>query len=131
VLAASRLVSFPASGGSAALPVAPASYLGVFEKGPPGNYQPVTAFSRTAGRSPNLAGYYGGWGEPFETSFAATARAHGAVTLLQWDPTYASVARIAAGGYDGYLRSFADSVHAFGSPAVIGFGHEMNAYWYS
>jgi hypothetical protein len=111
--------------------VAPASYLGVFEKGPPGSYQPVTAFSRTAGRSPNLVGYYGGWGEPFEESFAATVRRHGAVTLLQWDPTYASVARIAAGGYDSYLRSFADSVGAFGSPVVIGFGHEMNAYWYS
>jgi hypothetical protein len=131
VLAAIRLISFPAPGGSAPLPVAPASYLGVFEKGPPGSFQPVAAFSRAAGREPNLAGYYGGWGEPFETSFAATARAHGAVTLLQWDPTLASVPRIAAGGYDGYLRSFADSVRDFGAPVVIGFGHEMNAYWYS
>jgi hypothetical protein len=111
--------------------VVPASYLGVFEKGPPGSFQPVAAFSRAAGRKPNLAGYYGGWGEPFETSFAAAARAHGAVTLLQWDPTLASVPRIAAGGYDGYLRSFADSVRDFGAPVVIGFGHEMNAYWYS
>ena len=58
-------------------------------------------------------------------------RRHGAITLLQWDPTLASVPRIAAGGYDRYLRSFADSVRAFGGPVVIGFGHEMNAYWYS
>jgi hypothetical protein len=131
VLAASRLVFFPSSGGSAALPVASASYLGVFEKGPPGSYQPVAAFSRAAGRPPNLVGYYGGWGEPFEASFAATVRGHGAITLLQWDPTFASVPRIAAGGYDGYLRTFADSVRDFGSQVVIGFGHEMNAYWYS
>jgi hypothetical protein len=110
--------------------VAPASYLGVFEKGPPGSYQPVAAFSRAA-RPPNLVGYYGGWGEPFEASFAATVRAHGAVTLLQWDPTFASISRIAAGGYDGYLRLFADSVRKFGGPVVIGFGHEMNAYWYT
>src|SRR4029077_5986772 len=129
----SRLVSpaAPARSGPAALPTAPASYLGVYEKGPPGSYQPGAAFPRGAGRQPNLVGYYRGWGEPFEVSFAATVRRHGAVTLLQWDPTFASVPRIAAGGYDGYLRSFADSVRAFGSPVVIGFGHEMNAYWYS
>jgi hypothetical protein len=128
-----RLVSptAPADAGTAALTTAPASYLGVYEKGPPGSYQPVAAFTRAAGRQPNLVGYYGGWGEPFEVSFAATVRGHGAITLLQWDPTFASIPRIAVGGYDGYLRSFADSVRAFGSPVVIGFGHEMNAYWYS
>ncbi len=43
-------------------------------------------------------------------SFARQASAHGATTLVQIDPTYASVAGIAAGSYDGYLRSFADSV---------------------
>ena len=133
VFAVSQLLppSAPAGPGGPVLPAGPASYLGIYEKGPPGSYQPVAAFTRAAGRPPNLVGYYGGWGEPFEESFAVTVRRHGAITLLQWDPTYASVARIAAGGYDGYLRSFADSVRAFGSPVVIGFGHEMNAYWYS
>ena len=133
LFAVSRLVSpaAPADAGTAALTTAPASYLGVYEKGPPGSYQPVAAFTRAAGRQPNLVGYYGGWGEPFEVSFAATVRRHGAITLLQWDPTLASVPRIAAGGYDRYLRLFADSVRAFGGPVVIGFGHEMNADWYS
>ncbi len=119
------------AGGAAPLPTAPASYLGVYEKGPPASYQPVAAFSQAEGRTPNLAGYYGGWGEPFKTTFARTAHQHGAVTLLQWDPTGVSVAAIAAGRYDGYLRSFAASVRDFGQPVVIGFGHEMNAYWYS
>ena len=117
--------------GARPLPTSPASYLGVYEKGAPDSYQPVAAFSRAAGRTPNLAGYYGGWGEPFKTSFARTAHQHGAVTLLQWDPTGVSVAAIAAGRYDGYLRSFAASVRNSGQPVVIGFGHEMNAYWYS
>jgi mannan endo-1,4-beta-mannosidase len=132
VFAVGHLVSpaTPAGTEFAALPVAPASYLGIYEKGPPSSYQPVAAFTRRV-RPPNLVGYYGGWGEPFESSFATMVRDHSAVTLLQWDPTSASVARIAAGGYDSYLRSFADSVRRFGSPVVIGFGHEMNAYWYS
>ena len=51
--------------------------------------------------------------------------------MLQWDPTGVSVAAIAAGHYDGYLRTFAAAVKAFGHPVVIGFGHEMNANWYS
>ena len=68
---------------------------------------------------------------PFARSFAETVHKRGAVTILQMDPTYASIPAIAGGGYDHYLRAFADSVRDFGHPVVIGFGHEMNADWYS
>jgi hypothetical protein len=118
-------------GAAGALPASPASYLGVYETGPPGTYQPVADFTDMAGKQPNLVGYYSGWWESFQTSFAEKVHSHGAATIMQWDPTLASVSRIASGGYDGYLRSFADSVRNFGQPVVIGFGHEMNAYWYS
>jgi hypothetical protein len=120
-----------AVGAAESLPQGPASYLGVYETGPPGTYQPVADFTTAIGKQPNLVGYYSGWGEPFQISFAKTVNRHGAITILQWDPTLASVSTIAAGGYDSYLRSFADSVREFGQPVVIGFGHEMNAYWYS
>jgi Glycosyl hydrolase family 26 len=128
-LAVSRFVS--TSTVSAPLPTNPASYLGTYESGPPSTYQPVANFTNAVGRQPNLVGYYSGWGEPFQASFAETVREHGAATILQWDPTYVSVSVIAAGGYDKYLRSFADSVRSFGHPIIIGFGHEMNASWYS
>ena len=114
-----------------ALPTGTASYLGVYESGPPQTYQPVTDFARTVGRAPNLVGYYSGWKEPFQTSFAQTVHAHGAVTVVQIDPTDFMVSKIAAGYYDSYLRSYADSVRRFGQPVVIGFGHEMNAPWYT
>jgi hypothetical protein len=131
--AAIRLVPSPSGSAVArtSLPASPASYLGVYEHGTPGSYQPDAVFTKAAGLQPNLVGYYSGWGEGFATSFAQTARGHDAVTILQMDPTGASVAGIAAGEYDGYLRSYADSVRAFGHPVVIGFGHEMNATWYS
>jgi Glycosyl hydrolase family 26 len=129
VFIVSHLVS--SSSRSTSLSSDPASYLGVYETGSPGTYQPVTDFTKAVGRQPNLVGYYSGWGEPFQTSFAETVRQHGAVTILQWDPSLALVSVIAAGGYDGYLRSFADSVRDFGQPVVLGFGHEMNAPWYS
>jgi hypothetical protein len=108
-----------------------AAYLGVFEPGAPPNYAPVTSFAQAAGRSPNLVGYYSGWAEPFELSWAGTLRNHGNIPFVQIDPTDASIPAIANGTYDDYLRSYANSVRNFGSPVVIGFGHEMNADWYT
>jgi mannan endo-1,4-beta-mannosidase len=115
----------------APLPTGMASYLGVYEAGAPQNYHPVTEFVTAVGRQPNLVGYYSGWKEHFATPFADTVRRHGAVPIVQWDPTDASIPEIAAGGDDRYLRSFADSVRDYGQAVVIGFGHEMNANWYS
>jgi hypothetical protein len=114
----------------ASLPVRPASYLGVYEPGSPGAYQPVAGFAQAAGRQPDIAGYFSGWTQPFAASFAERARGHGAVTIVQIDPTLASIPGIAGGVYDDYLRSYADSVRDFGHPVIIGFGHEMNATWY-
>ena len=132
IVAVSRFISSPGpEAPSTSMPTAPASYLGVYEAGALHTYQPIAEFAQAAGGQPNLVGYYSGWGEPFETSFAETAGRHGATTILQWDPTLASVSKVAAGGYDTYLRSFANSVREFGHPVVIGFGHEMNAHWYS
>ena len=93
-------------------------------------YQPVADFAKAAGRQPDIAGYFSGWAQPFAASFAERARSHGAVTIVQIDPTLASIPGIAAGVYDSYLRSYADSVRDFGHPVIIGFGHEMNATWY-
>jgi mannan endo-1,4-beta-mannosidase len=118
----------------ASLPPSTASYMGVYEAGAPPGYQPVTEFAQTAcppGKPPNLVGYYSGWAEPFQASFAEQAHAHGAVPYVQIDPTQASVPAIASGAYDLYLRTYADSVRDYGHAVVIGFGHEMNTSRYS
>jgi Glycosyl hydrolase family 26 len=107
------------------------SYLGVYEPGSPPPFTEVAAFGRAVGRMPDLAGYYSGWAVPFDTGFADVLRQHGIAVVIQIDPTDASVAGIAYGRYDSYLRSYADSVRNFRGPVVIGFGHEMNASWYS
>jgi mannan endo-1,4-beta-mannosidase len=115
----------------ASLPPSHAAYLGVYEAGTPASYLPVATFAQAAGRQPNLVGYFSGWAEPFDVAFADTVRSHGSTPFVQIDPTGASVAAIAAGDYDDYLRSYAQAVRAFGKSVVIGFGHEMNAPWYS
>jgi glycosyl hydrolase family 26 len=112
------------------LPPKLSSYLGVYEPGSPPAYGPVAKFSAMAGRPPNLVGYYSGWAEPFNISFADLMHKHGAIPFVQIDPLFASIDGIADGAYDDYLRSYADSVRSFGHPVVIGFGHEMNGSWY-
>jgi hypothetical protein len=84
-----------------------------------------------SGVRPGIAGYYSSWGERFASSFARTAWDHGAYALVQLQPGSTTLASIAAGRSDAYLRSFADAVAAFGHPVILSFGHEMNGSWYS
>jgi mannan endo-1,4-beta-mannosidase len=113
------------------LPPKTNSYLGVYESGAPPDFQPIEEFTQAAGQQPNLVGYFSGWAQPFDTAFADGLHQHGVIPFVQIDPTFASVAGIAAGAYDAYLRRYASSVRSFGHPVVIGFGHEMNAPTYS
>jgi mannan endo-1,4-beta-mannosidase len=114
----------------AALRPSLASYLGVYEPGEQ-RYQTIADFATMINRQPNLVESFGGWAVPFPTAFAQTLHQRGVTPLIQIDPTDASVAGIASGFYDDYLRLYAENVVDFGHPVVIGFGQEMNATWYS
>ena len=95
------------------LPVRPDSYVGVCRSGAPGSYAGVTRFTATTGVKPRLVVYYSGWFEPFKTTFATTAARHGAVPLVQINPKDVSLAAIASGHYDSYLRSYAEAVRSY------------------
>jgi hypothetical protein len=103
--------------------------LGVYPAGR--GYGPIASFANAAGQRPDIVGYFSGWYTPFPTSYAQTIRSHGAAVMVQLDPAHISVKGIAAGRYDGYLSAYAESVRSFGHAVIIGFGHEMNAPWYS
>jgi mannan endo-1,4-beta-mannosidase len=108
-----------------------AHYIGVFQREAPQSYAGITAFTKATGVSPRVVSYYSGWMESFQAGFAAEAVRHGALPLVQIDPTRISLAAIASGQYDDYLRSYADSVRSFGHKVVLGFGHEVNGPWFS
>jgi hypothetical protein len=133
VLAAVVVKVSSAPSGSAAPPASAAAqrirYLGVYEPGSPKSYSNVEKFAQAVGRHPDLVSYYSGWGEKFQQTFAVTASRHGAMTIVQIDPSNISLASIAAGKYDSYITSFADDVAAFRHQVVICFGHEMNGFW--
>lgn len=105
-------------------------HVGVFEPGATASYAGVTEFAKATGAEPGIALYYSGWNDPFQTRFAAWAKARHTTPFVQMMPYGASLASIAAGHSDSYLRSFARSVRAFGAPVIIGFGPEMNGTWY-
>ena len=113
------------------LPTTPDSYLGLYANGVPGSYAGVTAFTTVTGVKPDLVLYYSGWFEPFQTRFATIVADHRGVPLVQMDPQDISIAAIASGTYDSYLNAFAAAIRSYRRPVVLGFGHEMNGYWYS
>jgi mannan endo-1,4-beta-mannosidase len=126
-----KAAAAPPAPARAVLPARPDSYLGVYRAGVPESYAGVAAMSASTGVRPNVVMYYSGWQEPFRTAFARQAARHGAVPMVQVEPAGISLAAIAAGRYDGYLTDYAAQVRSYGHAVIIGFGHEMNGYWYS
>jgi mannan endo-1,4-beta-mannosidase len=129
--AAVAVLAIRARATSSIHPVHSVRYLGVFEPDAPYSYADLDQFAQAIGRQPNLVIYYSHWLEPFQVGFAISAAKHGAETVVQIDPNNLSLASIAAGRYDAYLRSYATAVKAFGGQVVLSFGHEMNGNWYS
>jgi mannan endo-1,4-beta-mannosidase len=104
-------------------------YLGVSEAGEISSYQPVSDFAAEVGRQPDIVLFYGDFGESFQSRFAAQVHAHGATPFVQIEPENVSLATIASGADDAYLRAYASQIRSFGHPVIIGFGAEMNGDW--
>lgn len=105
--------------------------IGVFEAGVPGSWSNISKFSLATGVMPKAVLYYSTWKETFKEKFARTAHSHSAYVVVQLQPNKVTMASIASGDSDRYLRSYADAVRNFGYPVVISFAHEMNGDWYS
>jgi beta-mannanase len=102
----------------------------VYEPGTPQSWSLLNEFTSVTGVSPKIVLYYSGWHERFWSSFATAAHEHGATVFVKMEPATVTLASIAAGDADAYLRSYALSVAAFKYPVMISFAHEMNGNWY-
>jgi mannan endo-1,4-beta-mannosidase len=107
--------------------------LGVYERSITSSYAQVSQFAAMVGRRPNIVLDYSGWGWrwQFPLGIANRAQRHGATPLIQLQPNRISIAAIADGQYDAYLRAYAREVRRFGHRVIIGFAHEMNGPWYT
>jgi mannan endo-1,4-beta-mannosidase len=104
--------------------------LGVYAKGMPRSYGPARKFGTAVGKRPGILLFYSGFGEHFPVRFAESAHAHHALPLDQIEPTGVSISGIVRGRYDGYLRSYANEIRAYGHRVIVGFAHEANGTWY-
>jgi hypothetical protein len=110
---------------------APPPQVGVFEAGATASYQPVDEFTKATGVQPGIVLYYSGWNDPFQIRFASWAHQDGAEPFAQMLPNGVTMTSVATGRYDGYLRSFAAAVRAYGHPVILGFAPEMDGGWYT
>jgi Glycosyl hydrolase family 26 len=114
---------------------------GVTLPGVPWGTAELSALAATVGDQPGVVMWYDAWSNQtvFPVEAANRISATGATVTVTWEPwnpaygvnqkTY-SDARIAAGAFDTYVRSYAASVRSYGKPVVIRFAHEMNGNWY-
>lgn len=104
--------------------------LGVFVAGATSSWQPVAAWSQLTHTKPGLLTYYSGWGDPFQIRFARWAGHAGAVPFVQMEPGSVSLASIAAGRSDAYLRAWASAARTYGHPVALSFAPEANGPFY-
>lgn len=105
--------------------------LGVVDDKSPWQYGIVTTFTQQAGRSPDIREYYGSWGEDFDTEGNAFLWKHGQLPMLELTPSDTSLADIAQGMDDAWIRRFARQIAAYHGPLALSFAGEMNSPWNS
>jgi len=104
-------------------------YYGATLAGAPNSLKPVEAYTAMTGKKPNLLEYYAAWGDGFDASGVRAAWKEGALTLMSWEPFDTTLADIAAGKSDAYLKKYATAVRKLNLPVVIDFADEFNGHW--
>ena len=129
------------------VPPAHGVLLGVSNPSIPREAGAVDDWTALHGVRPRIVNWFQQWlsGETrFRADWAARVAEQGAVPMITWEPWSApagekhnaeqpdvSLARIAAGDHDRYIRSFADQVAAYRGPVLLRLMHEMNGHWFS
>jgi mannan endo-1,4-beta-mannosidase len=90
----------------------------------------LASFHRDTGARLRLVEFYNPFPGPFQAAEAQQIVSLHALPLIQLNPRRISMAQLAAGAYDSYIRSYARAVKAFPCYIVLSFGHEMNGWWY-
>lgn len=101
-------------------------YVGVFMDGESTSLRALQHFSKVEGRKPNITVYYDSWGASFNRHFFAKASKAGMSVVMQLTPGPYSVAAIAAGHGDRYLRHLAAQVRRYRHRVIISWAPEAD-----
>jgi beta-mannanase len=114
---------------------------GLFVPGVPSDLSQLNKLTTQLGRRPSTVMWYQQWAgaASFPAGAASNVVAIGATPEITWEPWAAgkgvnqpaySLAAIASGRYDSYIRTWATQIMAWGHPIRLRFAHEMNGNWY-
>ncbi|WP_431932532.1 glycoside hydrolase family 26 protein [Micromonospora sp. RP3T] len=147
----------PATVAGVAFPPAGRAFVGVMTDTGPYDLGAVDRFAAAAGRAPQVMLFGASWASAtFDRALFDRIADRGMMPMLGWEPWDHAVdeaardtglparqvdrlrstqpdyrlARITAGDFDDYLRSWAEGVRTLGYPIAIRFAHEMNGDWY-
>jgi hypothetical protein len=94
----------------------------------------LPAFETLLGRKLAVVSWYVHWSDPFPKAEADLVAANGSTPLITWEPWVTNeagtLASIAAGSYESYVRELFQAAKAWGGPLLLRFAHEMNGNWY-
>ena len=91
--------------------------------------QPVLDLEEALGRRLDIVHWFTNWDQPYFPEMVAAVAAAGRKPLISWQPHRQSVADIAAGHHDRYLRLWARGVRGSGGEVYLRPFPEMNGDW--
>jgi Glycosyl hydrolase family 26 len=89
----------------------------------------LAGFTKATGVFPAIIEYYQRFGASFSTDNARLVAQVHARPFIQINPHGVSMADIAAGKYDSWIKSYALAIKKYGHPVMLSFGHEFNGNW--
>lgn len=105
-------------------------YFGATFDGVPKDLGPVRRYASQVGRTPTMLEYYLGWGDELQTDQTRAVWDNGQLPYIAWEPHKATLAQIADGSQDAYIKDTAHALRALNVPVAISLAHEMNGNWY-
>jgi hypothetical protein len=121
--------------------------LGMYRPELPYQFGQLYTVQDSLGLQIKVVSYYQAWGDGDEYSFKLDVNRNlakgGFVPLVTWEPWVSafgayknrnvdsSLALIASGEFDGYIRTWARGAVLYGKPFFVRPGHEMSNNWYS
>ncbi|MFE4397992.1 MULTISPECIES: glycoside hydrolase family 26 protein [Streptomycetaceae] len=105
-------------------------YLGAALPDVPATMDALPGYRDAIGKQPNVLEFYAHWKGGFDTAGARRIHDAGALPFMAWEPHDRSLASIAAGDTDDYVRGVAKAVAKFNLPIAVSIAHEMNGDWY-
>ena len=121
-------------------------YLGVYRPELPLHFAKVYEIEKGLGARVSIISWYQAWGDgeehDFDRELAENVARGGFIPMITWEPWVAafdkhrglevdsSLALVAQGEFDDYVRKWAREATRFGKPMFLRFAHEISNPWY-